>query len=195
VPHLVFDALWNLPTGYSHPEVCLLELAIISKVDIFAYDPAMVGVGVNWEKSFAELIQKPILTYDELLAGKRPEGLVSPDSERALNRHLVRFRKLMREIPAVGKKFDQGKIMVDLIVPEFIEDLAKVLTMGAQKYGIENWKGNLEKRRILAALYRHLLKYHKGEIYDDESHLNHLCHVAINAMFLFWYDEVRKVGE
>jgi hypothetical protein len=34
------------------------------------------------------------------------------------------------------------------------------------------------------------LKYHKGEIYDEESGLSHLCHIAINAMFLHWYDEV-----
>jgi hypothetical protein len=91
-----------------------------------------------------------------------------------------------------GKKYDQGKPMVDLIVPEFIEGLAKVMTMGAEKYGIENWKKGLDKRRILAALYRHLLAYHKGEVYDSESKLNHLLHVAANTMFLFWYDEVHK---
>jgi hypothetical protein len=199
VPHLAFDALWDFPKGYSHPEVCLLELALISKCDIFAYDPANVGIGVNWEKSCADLLQIPVLTYDELESGNRPQGaFVNPDAEIYLQKHLIRFRKIFRtpsqEQPA-GIKFDQGKIMVDLIVPEFIEDLAKVLTMGAQKYGVENWKGNLEKRRILAALYRHLLKYHKGETYDDESKLNHLCHVAINAMFLYWYDECQKKVE
>lgn len=96
---------------------------------------------------------------------------------------------VLREI---GKKYDAGKPMVDLLVPEFIEDLAKVMTMGAKKYGIENWKGDLAKRRILAALYRHTLAYHRGEITDPESGLNHLCHVACNAMFLYWYDEVKN---
>lgn len=95
-------------------------------------------------------------------------------------------------VKKVAEKFDEDKPMVDLIVPEFIEGIAKVMTMGAKKYGIENWKKGLERRRILAALYRHLLAYHKGEKYDEESELNHLLHVAVNAMFLFWYDEVNK---
>lgn len=91
-----------------------------------------------------------------------------------------------------GKKYDQDKIMVDLLIPEFIEDIARVMTVGAQKYGLENWKDNLEKRRILAALYRHVLAYHKGERIDSESGISHLCHITCNAMFLYWYDEVKE---
>lgn len=91
-----------------------------------------------------------------------------------------------------AKKFDKGKIMVDLLVPEFLEGIAKVMTMGAKKYGAENWKKGLAKRRILAALYRHVLAYHKSEIYDKESGLNHMLHVACNSMFLYWIDEVQK---
>jgi len=90
-----------------------------------------------------------------------------------------------------GKKFDQGKPMVDLLVPEFLIDVAKIMTKGAKKYGLENWKNNLERRRILAALYRHTLAYHMGEKHDVESGLSHLCHITCNAMFLYWYDEVR----
>jgi len=91
-----------------------------------------------------------------------------------------------------GRKDDYSKPMVDLLVPEFLEELAKVMTMGAKKYGLYNWQNNLDKRRILAALYRHILAYHEGEIYDKESGLNHMAHVAANAMFLFWYNDVRK---
>lgn len=98
------------------------------------------------------------------------------------------IQMVMREM---GKKFDKGKPMVDLLVPEFIEDVAEIMTMGAEKYGLENWKKNLAKRRILAALYRHVLAYHRGETIDPESGLSHLCHVACNAMFLYWYDEVK----
>ena len=103
-----------------------------------------------------------------------------------------KFRACVTKLREAAKKYDQGKPMVDLIVPQFVEGMAKVMTMGAEKYGIENWKKGLDKRRILAALYRHLLAYHKGEVYDSESQLNHLLHVAVNAMFLFWYDEVHK---
>lgn len=89
-------------------------------------------------------------------------------------------------------KYDSGKSMIDLVIPEFIEDIAKVLTFGAQKYEPYNWQNNLKRERMLSALYRHLLAYHKGEKYDKETGLNHLAHVAVNAMFLHWYDEVKK---
>lgn len=76
VPHFVFDQLWaedgKLPEGYTHPEIAIQELALIHKVDIFAYDPRRVSSGVRWEMSFAEYMQIPILTFEELLAGKRP---------------------------------------------------------------------------------------------------------------------------
>jgi hypothetical protein len=184
IPHLVFDALYDFPPGYTHPEIALAELAIIARCDIFAYDPQNVSIGVNWEKSFAELIQKPVITFEDLLYGERPS--INAQSE-------IRFRRITKTLKSEkGKKFDQGKIMVDLIVPEFIEGLARVLTMGAQKYGLENWKRDLEKRRIIAALYRHLLAYHRGEVHDLESSLNHMLHVAANAMFLYYYDEIPK---
>lgn len=98
-------------------------------------------------------------------------------------------------VELVDKK-DQGKPMVDLLVPEFILDLARVLTLGARKYAPNNWQ-KTEKRRYIAALYRHQLAYHSGEKYDPESKLNHMTHVAANAMFIFWMDEVngKKIGE
>jgi len=92
-----------------------------------------------------------------------------------------------------GMKFDSEKPMFDLLVPEFIEGVAKVMTLGAQKYAPNNWKyvENAESR-YLAALYRHLNAYHKGEKIDSESGLSHLAHIACNAMFLFWFDIQKK---
>jgi hypothetical protein len=91
-----------------------------------------------------------------------------------------------------GTKNDQQKPIIALIVPEFIEELGKVLTYGAKKYAPENWKKDLEHERILSALYRHLIAYHKGETHDPETGYSHLSHIACNTMFLFWYDEVRQ---
>ncbi|NVM20579.1 MAG: hypothetical protein HWN68_02225 [Desulfobacterales bacterium] len=112
--------------------------------------------------------------------------------ESALLEAIKARRKVAEFSRGTGVKYDQGKPMVDLLVPEFVEDIAKVLTMGAEKYGIETWKKGLEAPRILAALYRHVLAYHKGENIDPESGLSHLCHISCNAMFLYWYDEVAK---
>lgn len=86
-------------------------------------------------------------------------------------------------------KFDNDKPMVSLLDPQFVLDVAKVLTFGAKKYGKENWKKGLEKDRILSALYRHLLAYHSGQKIDSESGLSHLCHIVCNCMFLYWYDK------
>ncbi len=82
--------------------------------------------------------------------------------------------------------------MVDLLVPQFIREMAAIMTFGAQKYERENWKKDLEKQRILSALYRHILAYHEGEKHDSETKLSHLAHVACNAMFLFWYEDVKE---
>lgn len=106
---------------------------------------------------------------------------------------MLNRRKLLKKLTDKGVKHDEAKIMVDLIVPEFIEGLAAVMTMGAKKYGINNWKKGLDKRRLLAALYRHTLAYHRGEVHDKESGLHHLLHTSCNAMFIYYYEEV--VGE
>lgn len=108
---------------------------------------------------------------------------------------LKKLESAIAKLKVEVKKFDDGKIMVDLLVPEFLEGIARVMTMGAKKYGSENWKKGISeesfRRRILAALYRHLLAYHKGEIYDKESGENHLLHITCNAMFLYFDDEVK----
>lgn len=87
-----------------------------------------------------------------------------------------------------GIKFDKDKIRHSLLVPEFIEDVLKVLEVGASKYGDFNWKG-LDKTRVENALYRHFLSFIKGDIKDEETGKNHMVHVACNAMFLYYLSE------
>ena len=84
-------------------------------------------------------------------------------------------------------KYDKDKLMCNLLEPEFLEEMTKVLTLGAKKYAPDNWKG-LDPERLLAALYRHLLASHKGELIDKESGLSHMAHIAVNAMFLYWFE-------
>ncbi len=82
-----------------------------------------------------------------------------------------------------GLKYDDGKPMLDLIPPEAIMAIGKVMTYGAMKYGLNNWQG-VEPRRYVAALLRHLMAYQAGEMDDPESGMPHLWHVATNAAFL-----------
>ena len=87
-----------------------------------------------------------------------------------------------------GYKLDNNKLQYSLIPPLALEALARNLTAGLSKYPKDNWKkvDNAEER-YLDALYRHLEAHRKGEVYDSESSLDkmpHLAAVAVNAMFL-----------
>lgn len=82
-----------------------------------------------------------------------------------------------------GLKYDGDKPMLDLIPPEAIMAIGRVMTYGAQKYGPNNWQG-VEPRRYVAALLRHLMAYQAREVNDPESGMPHLWHVATNAAFL-----------
>ena len=89
-------------------------------------------------------------------------------------------------------KHDEGKPMVSLINPKFIEGLAEVMTQGANKYGRDNWQECKEPHRYLDALLRHTLKYWDGEKVDTESGKSHLYHIAFNAMALDYLDNKLK---
>lgn len=86
-------------------------------------------------------------------------------------------------------KHDNGKPLISLIDPKFIEGLATVMTQGANKYGRDNWKECKEPHRYLDALLRHTLKYWDGEKVDTESGKSHLYHIAFNAMALHYLDK------
>lgn len=86
-----------------------------------------------------------------------------------------------------AKKYDDGKSRMDLIPLDTIENVGKILGMGAQKYGENNWQ-ELPNfwNRYKAALLRHLAAIDRGELYDQESKLPHIDHVLCNALFLSW---------
>ena len=91
----------------------------------------------------------------------------------------------------MAKKFDTGKYRFSLLPQDSLIDVAKVGTMGAQKYGDDNWKmGNgLEWRRLLDAHYRHLHAFVEGESTDSESQLPHLAHACWNLLALLHYQK------
>lgn len=81
------------------------------------------------------------------------------------------------------KKFDTGKSRVDLIDPHFLLDLGDILSLGATKYGPDNWKNCEDAQRYYAATLRHLFQYKSGQKLDDESGKSHLLHAAASLMF------------
>ena len=81
-------------------------------------------------------------------------------------------------------KFDGGKIRVDLVDPDFVEGVGKVLTFGAEKYSADNWMKGLSFRRVLGGMFRHLLAIMRQEDTDPETGLLHAHHLACGCMFI-----------
>jgi len=85
-----------------------------------------------------------------------------------------------------GVKLDTEKPRMDLVLRGFshaIEDIADVGTYGAHKYTDDGWQSvDNGIERYLSAMIRHYLKYRQGEMYDVESELPHLSHMAWNAL-------------
>lgn len=94
-----------------------------------------------------------------------------------------------------GLKYDTDKLRWDLLQYDCIEDVVKILTFGAEKYGPNNWKDVTPfEDRYFAALMRHLVASRNGETTDPESGLSHLAHAACNIMFLCWYEKNKLNG-
>lgn len=94
------------------------------------------------------------------------------------------------EVLSEGVKHDDGKRQYGLLLGDMWEEVGQmvdVLTYGAKKYQPRGWQ-DVEAKRYVDALYRHLSAVHGGEKLDKESGLPHLAHVAVNAMFLLWDD-------
>jgi hypothetical protein len=69
VPHYCFDALFDWPAGYTHEEIGLWEIELISRCEFFVFDPENLSSGVRWEKCIAETLGKNILTFEEFAKG------------------------------------------------------------------------------------------------------------------------------
>ncbi len=84
-----------------------------------------------------------------------------------------------------GRKYDDGKPRWSLIPERGLEEVVKVLTYGARKYGDDNWREVEDgPRRYYDAAMRHLMAYRQGHWTDDESGLPHLAHAVASLLFI-----------
>lgn len=85
----------------------------------------------------------------------------------------------------IGLKTDDGKPRFDLMPPLAVREFVEVLTIGAKKYGPENWRHVRDRRRrYFAAALRHTWAWWLGETHDEESQRSHLAHAMCCLAFL-----------
>lgn len=84
-----------------------------------------------------------------------------------------------------GKKYDNGKVDLSILPFESLERVSRVMMFGEEKYGRDNWR-HLEDpdKRLMKAMLRHISEIIKGNRYDNETGMEHIAHVACNALFL-----------
>ncbi len=106
---------------------------------------------------------------------------------------IKKYKRSEDEESQMGKdeaaRFSKGKIRHDLVAPWALDQIARVYTYGTQKYDDDNWwKGLKWKKDVFGCILRHVWKWFRGEVNDDESGLHHLAHAAWNCMTLMEYE-------
>lgn len=93
-----------------------------------------------------------------------------------------------------GTKFDDGKARYDLLPAHAMEELVRVYTIGAKKYGDNNWRKGMKWGRVFRALLSHAFKFWWGESRDPEDEQHHMASVAWCALTLMDYEK-EGIGE
>lgn len=106
------------------------------------------------------------------------------------------YKRSEEEEAQLGKpnaaRYTKGKIRHDLIPNWVLDEVAKVYTYGTIKYDDNNWwKGMPWSQNVIGPLKRHLEKWLRGEVLDDESNCHHLAMVIWQCICLMCYEKYR----
>ena len=125
-------------------------------------------------------------------------GIYSRFDNRSISYKLVEQCKpkdMEQENKTEARKNDRldDKLRWELLPLEDVEDIVRVYTAGAKKYGPDQWQ-NLPDgiRRYKAALLRHLVEFDKGNEIDEETGCRHLAQVAWNAIAMLHISKQQK---
>ena len=102
--------------------------------------------------------------------------------------------QLQEAVTVEVKRKYKGKNRLDLVPPELILSVGKVLSESSDKHGDRNWeKGESNYGDHFASLLRHLYKWWMRVPVDQDTGESHLSHAACRLAFLIVYEE-RKIG-
>jgi len=76
-----------------------------------------------------------------------------------------------------------------------LRQTAHVLKLGADKYGVYNWRhsNGVKASTYSAAILRHITQYMDGEDVDEESGKSHLAHIMATCSILLDAERVNKM--
>jgi hypothetical protein len=89
---------------------------------------------------------------------------------------------------SAGIKYDGEKLRWSLVPWREMEEVVRVLEVGAKKYAPDNWKRVSPKTRYWNAAMRHMVEWAKGVRRDKDDDLHPLAHAICCLLFLMWKD-------
>jgi len=97
-----------------------------------------------------------------------------------------------------GYKWNKGKLKYSLILVGFLRLMADILTKGEANHprvdGAPSWQ-RVPRVEYEDAMMRHIEAYrYDNNSLDKEMNTHHLGHVAVNAMFLWWFSASEQFG-
>jgi hypothetical protein len=110
----------------------------------------------------------------------------APASEAAILPRFPRYKPILN-LQTETTTLAPPRPRLDLLPTAPLEEVARVLAHGAEKYGTYNWCNGTRWGRPYRALLSHAWAWWRGEDTDPESGLSHLAHCICNLLFLFEY--------
>ncbi len=92
-------------------------------------------------------------------------------------------------------RFNKGKVPYELIPTHLLEDTARVLEFGANKYHAWNWAAGISYSSVIGCIKRHLAEIERGDDIDPESGFRHTGHIMCNLLFLEHYMNMVRLSE
>ena len=170
------------------PEIKAIGDGFLVSTHVPCFDHSKPMLGTNTENAAHATVREKI------------EGHLQKMVERlGSTNNLCPERKVDKE---QALRYNIGKLNYECLPLRALTEVAKVSTMGAEKYGRNNWKKGQPMSFMADALLRHLIgdKDHKGalsgETFDKESGCMHLAHIVWNALaMIYQLQDEKKYGK
>lgn len=152
-------------------------------------EPVTQGLKYDNNKTPMDLL--PPCAVSEFLSYSQEEPFSATGNPTRSLRSLFHFWScgedsfLTESLIYISLEVGPGSLSLDESRPILLMGISDVLGFGAKKYAAHNWANGIKISRNFAAACRHICKYMKGQVNDEESGLNHLFHAGCDIMFIY----------